>query len=197
VPDGCDPDDALDIVDGGYFDNAGASQVHDVWAALAPMVAHVNRDRRPDTPRVRPTLVVIETGEGVPVVGTQPPVCGTDGLDAEPDSDDPDSDEPDDDEPPGPLWLGEVLRPFVTALRTGTGSEYFRAQLGASVAAFHTPGIDGRVVTFDLAEHPGRRLPLGWVLAPGSADDIDRQFQLALNQEAAAELGVGVDPRAC
>ena len=176
----CHDGEPVDVVDGGYYDNSGASQVHEVRTALAPMVAQVNTEPDGRWPVVRPTLVIIETGEGVPTSGTRPPT--NPGADPTPPEDTPAAG--------GPLRIGEALRPLVTALSARAGDAYFRAQLSAAVGAFRAGGQEGRVVTFDLAEHPGRRLPLGWTLGRNSADDIDRQLDLCINVRAAATLGV-------
>jgi hypothetical protein len=161
--------ETLDIVDGGYHDNSGASQVGEVWAALAPMVAHVNRAGT--GPIVRPVLIEVDTGEGnVPMDGLDPP-----GAQAARGS--------------GGIVLGQVLRPLATALSNQPTDA--AAALRTSVAAFAGgAGVTGQVVTFRLGEHPGRRLPLGWVLDDESARDIRRQLDLCVNQQAARVLAV-------
>ncbi len=140
----------LDVVDGGYRDNSGASQIEELWKVVAPMVASHNKSPG-GYATIRPILLQIDNGEGSSI-----PVVSTEGSGA------------------------QILRPVQTALHLllDRGPEY-TARLDDELQNYNDASTPKPLIyTLKLAEHPGSRLPLGWTLSHDALDSVDAQFTL-------------------
>jgi len=139
----------LHVVDGGYRDNSGTSQVGELLQVLAPMIAAHNASPG-GFARVRPVLIHVDNGAAFPFS-----IAG------------PTSD------------LADILRPIEAALRIGLdrGAEDLQRLQGAvrRLPSDPAPPIE---VTFRLLDHPGRTLPLGWTLSDAAFKDICNVFRL-------------------
>jgi hypothetical protein len=199
-----EPPKVLNLVDGGYVENSGAGQIVTLLGLLDPLVDEHNRHvaqrvarddggdagdddgagdgaEEPGTPcpsgetgipagcrSVQIVVVEIENGQR----GAEPvrPLAST---------------------------LPEVLRPVQAFLARSYGASDALDVLGtmtepcaerdAEGAGIEVPGSPVHV-RLSMFEHPGRRLPLGWTLAPNSLEAVRSQLTVKENREALACL---------
>lgn len=150
VPAACG-EEAMSVVDGGYRDNSGASQMADLWRQLAPLVAEHNA--RGDGPCVRPILVTITNGYRSTVTAS-PPDSFSELL--------------------RPI---EAL----TSVGIDRGPELLQRLVGevegAPTAVGDCADADPERFDFALRKLPGSRAPLGWTLSSATLDEFESQLQ--------------------
>ena len=185
---------AVEVVDGGYLENDGTSQILELWRTLGPLVhAYRSSTRHPGFRDIQPLLLNIENGEHTGVVRALPTPprdgrCWTHSAPFDPSPDrivrrgttNPLTSRSQSD-------VGEPLRPVVAEAQvlTHDGSQGTQSteELERELADDCVP-----IVRMALYEHPGRRLPLGWTLSNSILDDIDHVFQLEANTKCADQF---------
>ena len=171
---GGDPTRVLNIVDGGYGENSGTSQMAELWQQLEPLIDAHNR-ANPDR-EVRPVLIEISNGEQTePATGqSSSEIYGGTSLVCR----------------RGRSHVGELWRPVEAYRARDVARERgLRNRLVESIVAFTTPsGHRGFHATITMYEHPGRSFPLGWTLSPNTLDDLDDQLMVEQNRETLSDL---------
>ena len=150
VPAACD-EEALSVVDGGYRDNSGASQMADLWRQIAPLVVEHNASG--DGPCVRPVLVTITNGYASTVAASLPDSFS---------------------EALRPIEA-------VTSVGIDRGPELLQRLVGEVEAAPTAVGgcraAAPERFDFALQKLPGSRAPLGWTLSSATLDEFESQLQ--------------------
>jgi hypothetical protein len=150
VPAACD-ERALSVVDGGYRDNSGASQMADLWRQIAPLVVEHNASG--DGPCLRPVLVTITNGYESTVTAS-PPDSFSEAL--------------------RPIEA-------VASVGIDRGPELLQRLAGEVEAAPVAVGdcAEAKPERFDftLRKLPGSRAPLGWTLSSATLDEFESQLQ--------------------
>lgn len=176
----------VDVVDGGYRENSGAAQIHELLTVLRPLVESYNAGSPKGYRPVRIVFLQIENGEAPGgALGLEPgalsdlPLTGPD-----------DYVEPIRDDDHLGVSVGEPARPVVAGFHIVTKRprvEAMKALLDVLRECTPTsPAVP--VIKMDLQQHPGNALPLGWSLSEPILDDLDAVYRLGPAQQAAAEL---------
>jgi hypothetical protein len=146
------------LVDGGYFDNTGASPIVELWAALEPLVAAHNATA---ATCIAPFVVDIDNHYGEPP-GPQPG--------------------------PRPREVQVPLQTLLGTRNAKEANSRQAAALGASlpfgrdlVVMQGSDEVDRFARIYPRA-HPGTRAPLGWALSRAARDDLATELRGPQNE---------------
>lgn len=157
--DDCDEDASSYAVDGGYFDNTGASALTELWTAVSPRVQAFN-EASEDRCVVPVFLQLDNTYEQVAAsVSTRPPP-----------------------------ELAAPLLTVLRVIGIGPGREASAKQnAGVLFDRPSAAGVKAYARIFPTA-HPGTSPPLGWTLSRITMKDMDDQLELPHNERAIARV---------
>jgi hypothetical protein len=154
---------AINVVDGGYFDNSGASSIVELWPDVRREVEMWNAST--DGPCIVPYLIQIESGYGP----SAEQLTGTPSELAVP-----------------PKTLFGTPSAHTVGTRENAGLAFREPLDGVTLASSDGQTITDRYAFITPHAHPGIEAPLGWTLSDDSFDEL--MSQLELNQTGFDEI---------
>jgi len=169
------PSWSVSTVDGGYFDNSGASPLVELWARLAPAVRKFNITH--DGACIVPMYLQIDNYyKGASTVRTEARVAQAF-------------------VPPATflaIWTGREANARQAAAIEFSQRNEFRATLSPGG---NRPQIVPRYAHVYPRVHPGTEAPLGWLLSEASMRDLTQQLRDPGNVAELAKVRAWLDPR--